>query len=145
MPAVSLSGIQAQLSGNSGGTVANNTNVLLDAVVSGPSENIAYNAQTGNFCISRPGNYYVFWWVNTDSVEQGTSVAFGIRVAAGGSQTILASSPSPLTRLQLSGNALLTVATVPLVFNLFNSSGATVTYGTSAVQANLVAVEVAST
>ncbi|ACL19068.1 Collagen triple helix repeat protein [Desulfitobacterium hafniense DCB-2] len=140
----SLSGLQVQLQGSSGGTVANNANVLFDTTINAPSANITYNAGTGTFFINQPGNYYISWWVNTDGAEAEPTVSFGIRVISGGSQTILSSSPSPMVTLQLNGNALLTVTTTPLVFNLFNNSGATVSYGTSAVQADLTIVEVAS-
>ncbi len=132
------------MQGSSGGTVANNANVLFDTTINAPSANITYNAGTGTFFINQPGNYYISWWVNTDGAEAEPTVSFGIRVISGGSQTILSSSPSPMVTLQLNGNALLTVTTTPLVFNLFNNSGATVSYGTSAVQADLTIVEVAS-
>ncbi len=129
-----------QLQGSSGGTVANGTNVLFDTVINAPSANITYNAGVGMFFINQAGNYYISWWVNTDGAEAETTVEFGIRVVSG--PTILSSSPSPVTTLQLNGSALLTVTTVPTVFNLFNNSGATVSYGTTAVQANLTIVEV---
>ncbi|HBC26326.1 MAG TPA: hypothetical protein DC013_02820 [Ruminococcaceae bacterium] len=134
--------MQVQLQGSSGGTVATGTNVLFDTNINAPSANITYNAGVGNFFITQPGNYYISWWVNTDGAEAATNVSFGVRVVAGGAQTVLASSPSPVVTLQLNGSALLTVTTVPLVFNLFNNSGATVTYGTSPIQANLTIVEV---
>ncbi|SHN62650.1 collagen-like protein [Desulfitobacterium chlororespirans] len=140
----SLSGLQVQLQGSSGGTVANNANVLFDTTINAPSANIIYNAGIGTFLINQPGNYYISWWVNTDGAEAEPTVSFGIQVISGGSQTILSSSPSPMVTLQLNGSALLTVTTVPLVFNLFNNSGATVSYGISAIQANLTIIEIAS-
>jgi len=137
---VALSGLQVQLQESSGGTVANGTNVLFDTTINAPSANITYNAGVGTFFINQPGNYYISWWVNTDGAEIQTSVSFGIRVVSG--PTILASSPDPLVTLQLSGSALLTVTTTPTIFNLFNNSGATVNYGTSAIQANLTIIQV---
>jgi hypothetical protein len=132
--------LQVQLQGSSGGTVATGTNVLFDTVINAPSPNITYNAGVGMFFINAPGNYYISWWVNTDGAEAETSVNFGIRVVGG--PIISASSPSPMVTLQLNGSALITVTTTPLVFNLFNDSGATVTYGTSDIQANLTIIEV---
>ena len=134
--------MQVQLQENSAGTIATGTNVLFDTTINAPSGNITYNAGIGNFFINQTGNYFISWWVNTDGAEAETSVVFGIRVISGGAQTILSSSPSPLTTLQLNGNALLTVTTVPTVFNLFNSTGATVNYATSDIQANLTIIEV---
>lgn len=125
---------------SSGGTVADGTNVLFDTTINAPSPNIVYNSGVGMFFINQPGNYYVSWWVNTDGAEIQNSVEFGIRVVNG--PTILSSSPSPLVNLQLNGSALLTVTTIPTVFNLFNNSGATVAYGTSNIQANLTIIEV---
>jgi hypothetical protein len=116
---------------------------LFDTVINAPSPDITYNAGIGAFFITAPGTYYISWWVNTDGAEASTSVDFGIRIIAGGAGTILASSPSPITTLQLNGNALITTAAVPLVFNLFNDSGTTVTYGTSTVQADLTIIQVA--
>jgi len=125
---------------SSGGTIATGTNVLFDTVINAPSANISYNAGVGMFFINNPGNYYISWWVNTDGAEAETSVSFGVRVVSG--PTILSASPSSIVTLQLNGSALLTVTTVPTVFNLFNNSGATVNYGTSAIQANLTIIEV---
>jgi predicted secreted protein len=115
---------------------------LFDTTINAPSTNITYNAGVGAFFINAPGNYFISWWVNTDGAETSPNVTFGIRVISGGSDIILSTSPSPLTTLQLNGTALITVTTTPLVFNLFNSTGTTVTYGTGAIQANLTIIEV---
>ncbi|MEM5779996.1 MAG: hypothetical protein AAGU02_02485 [Lawsonibacter sp.] len=115
---------------------------MFDTVVSAPSSNITYNAGTGTFFITQPGNYYISWWVNTDGAETSPIVNFGIRVISGGSGTILASSPSPVVTLQLNGNALITSVSVPTVFSLFNNTGTTVTYGTSPIQADLTIIQI---
>ncbi len=135
-----LTGLQVQLQGSSGGTIANGTNVLFDTVINAPSSNVTYNAGVGMFFINQPGNYYISWWVNTDGAEIEDTVEFGIRVVDG--PIILSSSPSPIVSLQLNGSALLTATNIPTVFSLFNNSGATVSYGTSAIQANLTIIEV---
>ncbi|HWP80369.1 MAG TPA: hypothetical protein VN446_06960 [Candidatus Acidoferrum sp.] len=131
-----------QLQGSSGGTVANNVNVLFDTVVNAPSADITFNAGTGTFFITAPGTYYISWWVNTDGAETSPLVNFGIRILSGGTGTILGTSPSPVTTLQLNGNALITTVSVPLVFSLFNNTGTTVSYGTSPVQADLTIIQV---
>lgn len=139
---VALTGMQVQLQGSSGGTINNNNNVIFDTIINSPGSGINYNAGTGTFFITEPGNYYISWWVNTDGAQAQTTVVFGIRIISGGSGTILASSPFPIITLQLNGSALITAATVPTVFSLFNNSGANVTYGSSVVQANLTIVQV---
>jgi len=141
-PASALSGFQMQLQGSSGGSVASAANVVFDTIINAVSPNIAYDVTTGNFTITRAGNYYISWWINTNGAGAASNVIFGIRVITGGSAVILADSPVPLTTLQLDGHALLTVTTVPTVFNLFNSTGATVTYGTGTIQADLAIIEV---
>ncbi|MEL7624476.1 MAG: hypothetical protein AAGU12_12945 [Clostridiales bacterium] len=130
------------MQGSSGGTVNNNINVLFDTVINAPSSAITYNATIGTFFITQPGNYYVSWWVNTDGAEASPFVNFGIRIILGGSATILASSPSPVTTLQLNGNAFITSVSVPTSFSLFNNTGTAVTYGTSPIQADLTIIHV---
>lgn len=115
---------------------------MFDTVINAPSSNISYNPATGDFTITQLGNYYIAWWVNTDGAGAETNVVFGIRVTTGGPQQVMAASPSPITTLQLSGNALLTVSANPTVISLFNDSGETVNYASSPIQANLVIVEV---
>ncbi|HAX53756.1 MAG TPA: hypothetical protein DCX82_17795 [Lachnospiraceae bacterium] len=134
--------MQVQLQNSSSGTINNNINVLFDTTINAPASAITYNAGTGTFFINEAGNYYISWWVNTDGAQTETSVVFGIRILSGGSGTILSSSPSPMTTLQLTGSALITVTTVPTAFSLFNNTGVPVTYGTSDVQANLTIIQI---
>jgi len=131
--------MQVQLQGSSVGTIADDSNVLFDTFINATSSNITYDNVTGIFTINKAGNYYVSWWVNTDGAGTENNVTFGIRVISGSIQgPIISSSPVPIVTLQLSGNALLTVGTVPTEFSLFNNSGATVNYGITPVQANLL-------
>lgn len=115
-------------------------NVLFDVSLNSISPNIAYAALTGVFTITDPGTYYINWWVNTDGAEAATNVEFTIETSAGGA--ISAVSPMPVVTTQLSGNALITVVVAPVTFALVNNSGATVTFGTAAVQADLTVVQV---
>ncbi|HWR24510.1 MAG TPA: hypothetical protein VN366_13615 [Feifaniaceae bacterium] len=131
--------MQVQLQGSSGGSIADGANVLFDVSLNSISPNIAYAAATGVFTITESGTYYINWWINTDGAEALSNVEFTIETSAGGS--ISAVSPSPVVTTQLSGNALITVV-APVTFSLVNNSGATVTFGTSAVQADLTVVQV---
>lgn len=137
-----LSGIQTQLSGADGTTIANGAPVLFNAIVNNPSPDIEYTAATGEFIIRKPGNYIVSWWVNTDGAGTAGFAIFSVVVANG--QFISASSPFPQTTLQLNGIALLTINTtmIPAHVRLLNTSGDIVTYGVSAIQANMAIVEV---
>lgn len=122
--------------GASGTTVANGANVLFNTLINNTlNSEIIYNAPTGAFTITQPGNYYVSWWVNTDGAEEATTVQFSV-VANGTS--VAASSPAPIVTTQLNGTALITVAYAPVTLSLVNTTGAPVTYGTSTIQANIV-------
>lgn len=136
-----LSGLQVQLQGSSSGTVGNDSNVLFDTIINAPTSGIAYNSGTGTFTVSEAGNYYISWWVNADGAQMQTTVEFGIEITAGGTGTISAASYSPITSIQLNGNALISVTTIPTEFVLTNNSGATVQYGLSSIQANLTIIQ----
>lgn len=135
-----LSGVQLQLQGSSGGSIADGANVVFDVSLNSISPNIAYAAGTGVFTITDPGTYYINWWVNTDGAQAQTNVIFTIETSDGAA--ISAVSPSPIVTTQLSGNALITVVVAPVTFSLVNNSGAPVTFGTGGVQADLTVVQV---
>ncbi|WP_083258956.1 collagen-like protein [Cellulosilyticum sp. I15G10I2] len=137
-PAVQLSGIQAQLSASPLGIVDDGDNVIFDTVTNDQSANITYSLITGVFTISATGNYYVNWWVAADGAGVATTVSFGISVDGG--PGILGSSP--IVAGQVTGSALVTVAAVPATIELVNNTGATVGYGNTPVQANIVITEV---
>ncbi|MEA5017062.1 MAG: hypothetical protein VB099_21145 [Candidatus Limiplasma sp.] len=115
---------------------------MFDTVINAPSSTITYNAGVGTFFITQPGNYYISWWVNVDGAQTNPFVNFGIRILSGGSGTILSSSPTPVTTLHLTGQALITSVTAPTAFSLFNNTGTAVTYGTSPIQADLIILQV---
>ena len=122
--------------------MADGANVMFDTFVNNSSPNITYNALTGVFTINRAGNYYVSWWINTDFAEEALSVEFSVEVAGGAA--ISASSPQPMVTLQLNGQAMLSIGVVPATLSLVNNSGVTVGIAASAIQADLVILEVAS-
>jgi hypothetical protein len=136
-----LSGMQVQLTNLSSGSIADNERVNFNTFISTASTNISYSTVTRLFTITKTGNYYINWWVNTDGAGQQTTVKFSIVVTGG--QTISATSISPLTTLQLNGNALISV-TNPATFALVNESGVTVNFGLTEIQADLTILEVTS-
>lgn len=139
-PALTLSGLQTQLVGAGATAVGVGANVIFNSIVSNPGSSITYNAVTGVFTLTQSGTYYIDWWVNTDGAGPESTVIFTILVSNG--QTISASSLSPITSLQLNGHALITV-TAPATFSLVNNTPFAVSYGTSAIQADLAIVQAA--
>ena len=137
-----LAGLQVQLQGSSGGTVAQDQNVLFDTVINAQSPQITYDPATGIFTLTEMGNYYINWWLNADGAEASPFVVFGIRMLSGGTGTILSASPIPVTTLQLQGSALVTATGSPATFSLFNDTGATASYGIASVQANLTILRI---
>lgn len=120
--------------------MANGANVIFNTNLNSISPNVAYSAMTGVFTITETGTYYVNWWVNTNGAGASPNVAFAIETSAGG--FFSATSPVPIVTGQISGNALITVTSAPVTFALVNISGATVTFGTSTVQADLTLVQI---
>ncbi len=127
--------LQVQLQGSSGGTIANGANVIFDTTILDATDDITYNSVTGVFTINRPGLYKIDWWVDTGGAGELTNVLFSLQ---SGLTSISASSPAALTTLQLYGQGLIEVSTVPTTFSLVNTTGTTVTYGTSTIQADLI-------
>jgi hypothetical protein len=127
--------VQVQLQGSSAGSVLNNTNVIFDTIILDAANYISYDITTGIFTISTPGKYLVHWWINTDGAEGQLSVIFKAEI---GATAIAASSSEPSTALQLYGQGLFEVGSVPVLLSLVNRTGATVVYGTATVQADLV-------
>ena len=73
-------GIQAELVGDGGGTLADGGNVIFDTILNDQSNYISYNAVTGNFTITKPGNYLVNWWTTTSGANFATSVSYSVAV-----------------------------------------------------------------
>ncbi len=137
-PESMLGGIQAQRTNATGTIIPIGGNVIFDTVLNDQSDNISYNSTTGEFTITKPGNYYVDWWVSARSEEGSLYTAFTLEV--NGVPYSTASSLSGIE--QLSGEALLTVTTVPTTIRLVNTSDDRVIIGALPVQANIVIAEV---
>jgi len=120
---------------NSEGAILNGTNIIFDTVILNTSNEITYDDTTGIFTINSPGRYLVNWWVGVDGASQLTSVVFS---AESGATSISGSSPSGVTTLQLYGQGLFDLSSVPATFSLVNNTGDTVFLGASIVQADIV-------
>ncbi|NCB48057.1 MAG: hypothetical protein EOM55_00275 [Clostridia bacterium] len=134
-PPVVLTSIQAQLQDNSEGAILDGANIIFDTVLLNTSSEITYDDTTGIFTLNAPGRYLVNWWVNVDGASQSTSVIFS---AESGATSISASSPTGLTTLELYGQGLFDVGSVPATLSLVNNTGDTVILATSLVQADIV-------
>ncbi len=133
-----LQGIQAQLQGSPGAIIAGGNNVIFDTIINDQSENISYDAATGEFTISSAGNYYVNWWVTTDGSAGPVNMIFG--VTAGGNT--ITQGNSPIVTGQVKGDAFITVSEAPVTVTLVNQTGADVVYANIPVQANITILTV---
>lgn len=127
-------GIQAQLTGAGGEIIADDANVVFDTVLNDQSDDITYSPTTGEFTITRPGNYYIAWSVATDGAGPSINVSFAVTVNGLPYSTM----SSPIVSGELSGEALVTVETVPAVITLVNVTGEGVFIPSTPVQANIV-------
>lgn len=134
-----LRGVQVQLTGSVRDSVADGENVIFDTPVNYASNNISYNTSTGVFSIKKAGNYYISWWINVDGAGEESSLLFSIVTNEG--QVISASSMSPVTTMQLIGNALISTV-APATFSLINNSGDDVIFGDAVIKADLAVIEV---
>ncbi len=136
-----IGGIQVEGICLGGSDIDNENNVVFNKILNVQSDNISYDSTTGEFTITKPGNYYVDWWIAvvSNGGTSATSVNFTIKV--NGISYSTASSPA-LTG-QLSGEALVTVTNTPAIITLVNTTGSTVSIpATLPVQANMVIAEV---
>jgi hypothetical protein len=118
--------------------VANGSPVIFNTILNNQSLNISYNTSTGVATLNAEQNYYVSWWVSTESAGSSNYVEFSLQI--NGSSGV--SSSSPIVRGQLSGIALITVGAIPSTIALVNTTGQTVTYGATPVIAHMVIFEV---
>lgn len=133
----SLGGIQANLTGSGGELLLADELVIFDNVINNQSSDISYDSTTGEFTISKPGNYYISWQVTTDGSELTTDLNFSINV--NGVPYSMVSTP--IVTGEVSGSALVTIG-APSTISLVNSSEQTVLIALTDVQANIVIVEV---
>jgi uncharacterized protein (DUF2141 family) len=107
--------------------------VLFDTLNNSGSS-ISYDPATGLFTITRPGDYNVAWWVDTDGAGPATSVSFSVEVNG----VPYSTASSPIVSGQLSGDALVTLNMVPATISLVNVTGDDVFVPAIPVQAGIV-------
>jgi hypothetical protein len=127
-------GIQAVLVGAGGGTIPDGDNVLFDTVVNDQSGSISYNPATGEFTVTRLGNYYVDWWTAPDGAGPATSISFAVAVDG----VVQSTASSPIVSAQMAASALVTIDTVPATISLVNVTGQDVFVPTIPAQAGIV-------
>lgn len=128
-----LEGIQAQLQGSPGTLIEDAANVIFDTMINDQSENISYNALTGEFTILQAGNYYIKWWVVTDGSAGPVNMVFAVFVDG----SSFAIGNSPIVTGQVNGEAFITVLDSPVTVALVNQTGAEVVFANIPVQADI--------
>jgi len=117
-PASTLEGLQMQLA-SPGAIFAQDETVLFNQVITDASLAIAYNLETGEFQITRPGNYVVNWWIAIDGYDLSSNTA-EVSVVVNGN--VHSSSSTPAITSQFSGQSFLIVDTVPSIVKIVNTS-----------------------
>ncbi|MFT3982294.1 MAG: hypothetical protein QM697_00190 [Lachnospiraceae bacterium] len=130
-------GMQAELNNAGGEVIANNSNVIFNHVLNDQSENISYNSATGEFTITEPGNYEVAWWTAPDGAGPAANISFAVAVNG----IPYAAVSSPIVSVQMAGNALVTVESVPATLSLVNVTGEAVLIPNTPVQSGIVIKE----
>lgn len=113
--------------------IANTGTVVFDTILNNQSSDIRYNSSTGLFTLTRPGNYYISWWVDTNGSSLSSTVTFAVAVDG----IPVSQGSSPIVTGQVAGTALITVRSTPSTVSLINLSGDTVNLARTPVQAEL--------
>lgn len=132
-----LGGIQTTLTGAEG-VYANGSNIVFNTVVNDQSDNISYNTATGDFTITQPGNYFISWTLPIDGAGAATTISLSVEVNG----VVYSTSSSPIVSGILSGEALVTVTTVPTTISLVNTTGEDMFVPVVPNQGNFVITEV---
>lgn len=133
-----IRGIQTQLTNEGTTLLPNNDTIIFNELINDQSSDISYNATTGEFTITKPGNYYVSWWVATDGSTAVTNMNFSVAINGIPHST----GSSPIVTGQVSGTELITVVSSPTVVTLVNTSADDILIAGTDVQSNLVIIEV---
>lgn len=112
------------------GSVAVNGAVLFDQSIMNLDDNVLYDPFTGDFRFVDSGNYYVSWFVATQSVLGTKGASFEI-ITNEATPTIFTGS-SAVKSGQVSGFAIIQ-ASPDLIITLINNGSGTATYASSGV------------
>lgn len=133
-PVLSLGGMQVQVTRSA--NILDNYNVIFDKIIKDASTNITYNSNNGQFIISKLGVYYISWWINFDGIDGDEKLCFSIVTSSGE----YISSYSPNGTGQIYGNAILNVLSVPFIFQLANTTKASVSLSTTPITGDLAII-----
>lgn len=133
-------GIQAQLTNRGDSVISDSEEIIFDSILSNHNPNISYANATGTFTITKPGNYYVSWWVTTDGSSEFTNMNFSIALNGAPYST----GTSPIVSGQVSGSEMITVVNTPVTVTLINNSSNDILIADTPVQANIVIVGIYS-
>ena len=150
-PPQRLRGLEATLTGGSGGTVANGFPIPFNNLVSNNA--IGASFVTGAITLTRPGTYLVNWWVATATTQNPEETgdqaattgqsASEVSFSAALNGTPVSGSYAPCGTGQLNGSTLVTVQNSPSTLQIVNSSGENVLLATTSVQAGVTVTQLA--
>ena len=135
-----LKGLQLQLVGGKGSTIAVNDTVIFDSAINDQTTDISYQPLTGVFTIYTTGNYFVSWWVASEGADANNLIQFSIITNALGN----AAGATPLVTGQVSGTAFISVLSTPTALVLRNTSMNNITLSETSAQANIVILQISN-
>jgi len=126
--------LRAELT-NKNGVIINDEEIFLfNHIHESMGINISYDPLTGEFTISEPGVYRIYWWLNVSgSLGVGGSAKASIYV----NDTLYSSSITPVTSGQFSDFSFLIVEE-PVVFKLVNTTNGAIALADFPIQGALV-------
>ena len=136
-PTLILGGVQAQLVNGKNTQIPNIDTIIFDTILNNQSSDISYNSSNGLFTLTKAGNYYVSWWVDTDGSSISSNVTFALAVNG----IPISQGSSPIATSQVSGTALITITATPSTVSLINVGGGAVKLANTPAQANIDIVE----
>lgn len=105
---------------------------------------IGYDCATRAIYIMQSGNYYIEWWVATESIMGGKDAFVAFSILSSQGHEIKAFSPNTLG--QITGNGLIGLCASPALptwLTLANITDGSIAYGQVPIKANLIIFQVA--
>lgn len=134
-----LRGIQAELNSSANELIANNGKIIFNTILNNQTPDVTYDSVTGDFTLTRNGNYVVTWWIDIDGADMTSNIILSLTVNG----TPVSAGASPIITGQVTGFALITVNTTPATVSLINTSGDTIKLANIVPQASIMIIEIA--
>jgi hypothetical protein len=115
--------------------LGNNLPLRFNTVITDESDYVTFTAPS-TFTITRRGNYYIAWQINTDGSTQATLPAMSLVFSDG--QTIV--TTSSINAGQISATAFVHISDAPTTFQLVNTTGNDILFSALSETANLTII-----